>query len=261
MLILRFSTQGFQPLKHFFIILGIFLGLSALSKVTTFLLVTSIIIFILITLLSNNAWNRRFASALTIKNIFIVVGLFSLISGWYYFRNMLEMGHFFIGGNQFYIGGHEAINSFEWWQDPGFRTLRQFFVFGEALLYPIYSITGIWDSLYSTMWIDGFLSGITDYAYRPPWNYSLLLSSIWLSLVPAAAIIIGGVSSLRRPQTSFQQGTLFPVICVFVYISAIFYLFLSVPIYSIAKAKYTLGLIPCHAVLCVKGLDLSLIHI
>ena len=48
---------------------------------------------------------------------------------------------------------------------------------------------------------------------------------------------------------------MFAVFCVNVYISAILYLFLIIPIYSTAKATYTLGVIPCYAVLSAAGFD------
>jgi len=145
-----------------------------------------------------------------------------------------------------------------WWQDPGYRTMEQFINFGDVLFYPIYAAGhGIWASLYSTMWLDGFLSAKYGYAYRPPWNYGFLLSSTWLSLLPTAALLLGVlVVPFRKTADVFSQGVLFAVFCVIIYFSAILYIYLSIPIYSSGKATYALGLTPCFAVLCAGGFDI-----
>ncbi|HID29625.1 MAG TPA: hypothetical protein EYP19_06415 [Desulfobacterales bacterium] len=185
---------------------------------------------------------------LSIQRIALVLGVASLVAGWYYWRNWTQMG-------QFFIGGWDPSRGIVWWQDPGFRTLRQFFSFGESLFYPIYSaIAGVWDSLYSTLWMDGFLSGQDPHYEGPPWNYGFLLSSAWLSLLPSTAILLGIGVALFKPTRT--QGALFSVSCIFVYVAAILYLFLTVPIYTTAKATYTLGLIPCYAVLSAGGFEI-----
>jgi hypothetical protein len=43
-----------------------------------------------------------------------------------------------------------------------------------------------------------------------------------------------------------------------VYIAAILYAYLTVPVYAIGKANYTAGLTPCYAVLAAAGLSLLL---
>jgi hypothetical protein len=44
-------------------------------------------------------------------------------------------------------------------------------------------------------------------------------------------------------------------------ISVLLYLYISLPIYSTAKATYTLGLIPCYMVICLTGLELIMRNI
>jgi hypothetical protein len=41
-----------------------------------------------------------------------------------------------------------------------------------------------------------------------------------------------------------------------IYLAALLYMYVTVPVWSTAKATYTLGLIPCYAVVCVSGLEL-----
>ena len=231
-----------------FILIGFFLGLGFLTKITAFLLVPPLLFFISYTTFINSHPTDK-PIILIAQRVTIVLCVSLVISIWYYVRNWVELGHFL-------IVGWDPFRGFMWWQDPGYRTLQQFFTFGESLLYPIYSsVVGVWDSLYSTMWMDASLSGETSYDGRPPWNYPFLLSGACLSLLPSAAIFLGAIVSLRKPTWANQQSLLFSVSCIITYIFAILYMFLTLPVYSIAKATYMLGLTPCFAVLCAGGLD------
>jgi len=235
--------------REIFLLIGLFLGLAVLTKITAILLVPSIVFFVA----STGYWKNKPVYKIIImkkKRISFVVGIALLVAGWYYLYNYIELGRFF-------IGGWEAERGFVWWQDPGYRTLKQFFSFGAALFYPIYAgANGIWDSLYSTLWLDGFLSHLALFNYRPPWNYDFMLSIVWLSILPTAAIIMGIVKTLTAPPEKLRISLLYVVSCIFVYIGAILYLYLSVPIYSAGKATYMLGLLPCLTVLCAEGLDI-----
>ena len=46
---------------------------------------------------------------------------------------------------------------------------------------------------------------------------------------------------------------LFAVAAIFIYLAAIIDLYVRLPVYSTAKATYTLGLLPCYAVLAAAG--------
>lgn len=228
-------------------LLGVFFGLALLSKVTPVLLIPPLI-FILAYSLSVKGFRpeRVFAWVL----FFVSVAFF--ISGWYYLRNWIEIGRPF-------AGGWDITRGVEWWQDPGYRTSSQLFTFGRSLLFPIHSsYTGFWDALYSSFWTDGYLSALNDFIWRPAWNYGFLISVALLSIIPAAGIITGAAASLLRPVKSLRSGELFALSCVAVYLAALLYLFIKVPIYSTVKATYTLGLIPCYAVLCAAGFRMSM---
>jgi hypothetical protein len=245
----RFLRSSRLPPIGFFVLLGFVLGLALLTKTTAVLLIPPLVLFIGYPLLTNRFSTDR-PIRLIAQRIAPVLGVAILVSGWYYVRNWIHMG-------QIFIGGWDPSRGIVWWQDPGFRTVQQFFTFGQSLFYPIYSaISGVWDSLYSTLWMDGFLSGIWAYSARPPWNYGFLLSSAWLSLLPSAAILLGILAALCKPREALRQGLLFAICCMFVYVTAILYLFLTIPIYSTAKATYTLGLVPCYAVLSAGGFDI-----
>jgi len=231
---------------HFFVLIGFFLGLALLTKLTAILLVPPVLLAIVWGCYTDNGQaSRRLVQAFMHGGV--ILGIAFLISGWYYIHNFLETGRFF-------IGGWDPSRNIVWWQDPSYRTLEQFYTFGESLFYPICSaIMGVWDSLYSTFWMDGFLSAVFIYEYRPPWNYDFMLAGAWLALLPTAAIGIGALASIINIFKESSKVQIFCILCVIIYLAAILYLFLTVPIYSTAKATYALGIIPCFVVLCAEG--------
>lgn len=237
------------PSKDTFLMIGFFLGLSVLTKITAILLIPPVLCVIAYTSFAKyRPQERRLLK--TIKHTALVLGVAFIISGWYYITNWILTGHFF-------SGGWDPSRNIIWWQHPGYRTLGQFLTFGESLFYPIYSsLVGFWDSLYSTLWMDGLLSGVRKYQYRPPWNYGFFLSSAWLSIIPTMAILTGIYSALRNQRNTCQQALFFAACCIIIYVLAILYLYLTIPIYSIGKASYTLGLAPCYAVLSAGGFEM-----
>jgi hypothetical protein len=245
----RLLSSSRLPSTAFFVLMGLILGLAVLAKITPFLLVPPLILFIGYHIFVNRQSLER-PMILGAQRISLLLGVALLVSGWYYGRNWIYLGKPF-------VGGWDPSRGITWWQDPGFRTVSQFFTFGESLFHPIYSATaGLWDSLYSTLWMDGLLSGVWVYVHRPPWNYGLLLSSSWLSLLPFAAILLGILVTSWKSRLPLRPQLLFALSCIVVHLFAILYLFVSIPIYSTAKATYTLGLIPCYAVLGAAGFEI-----
>jgi 4-amino-4-deoxy-L-arabinose transferase-like glycosyltransferase len=226
------------------VLLGIVVGLALLTKVTAILLIPVVMLALLHVMVRKEEPLKRIAGS-----ILALLCVIAFISGWYYLRNWIELGRPF-------VGGWEPSRGIIWWQDPGYRTLNDFASFGKSLSQPIYSgIYGLWDSLYSTFWMDGFLSGISLYAIRPPWNYTLMCSGALLSLLPSIAIIVGVISVLSGVSASGSHKNL-SAYCILLYMAALLYLYVTVPIYSTAKATYTIGLTPCYAIMCAAGLDL-----
>ncbi|OGP84911.1 MAG: hypothetical protein A2V87_02150 [Deltaproteobacteria bacterium RBG_16_58_17] len=226
------------------LLMGFLLGLAMLSKTTALLIVPPLLFFVSASLLrKSRVPGEGIRSAVYFVILFL--GVAFIVSGWYYLRNYIEIGRFF-------VGGWDPFRKIVWWQDPGYRTPLQCFIFGEALFYPVFSsIYGFWDAIYSSLWMDGFLSA----NYDTPWNFPFMLSGAWLSLLPTAAIFIGAVAALRNKDGPFRQMLRFSVSGVIVYLIAIFYLFLTVPILSSAKATYALGLTPCFALLASAGFE------
>jgi hypothetical protein len=229
-----------------FVLLGALLGLALLAKLTALLLYAPIALLLVHAAFERHG-NARAASLSAAKAIAAVLSVAFVVCGWYYVRNWLLLGKPF-------IGGWDPARGYEWWQEPGYRTFDQFVTFGKALTEPIYSaLYGLWDGLYSTLWLDGFLSSQVEVLSFPPWNLELMLSSAWLSLLPTAALLIGAVAIATRPTRSARSGELFALICLGTYIFAATYLMLRIPSFSTIKATYTLGVLPCYAIVAAAG--------
>ena len=234
--------------REFFMLLGFFWGLALLTKFTAILLSLPLVYFCSYAMRVHLKGLEGKWGIIT-RRLLLTFLIAALVSGWYYIRNRMALGSFF-------VGGWDTARNFTWYQDPGYRTCAQLISFGEALFYPIFAGTvGFWDSFYSTLWLDGFLGGIGHFKRIPPWNYNLMLSCAWLSLLPSAAIALGMIYAFKRPLYALERGTLFAASCITIYLFAILYLFLTVPIFSTGKATYTLGLIPCYAVIGVSGIE------
>ncbi|MEW6333903.1 MAG: hypothetical protein AB1558_06510 [Thermodesulfobacteriota bacterium] len=234
-----------QPDLRESILMGVTLGLALLAKVTPLLIFLSVLIHLSAEIIRRSGANgNRIGRAAGFTITFAGTAL--AVAGWYYLRNWAETGRVF-------VGGWDSVRGILWWQDPGYRTPGQLFAFGESLLYPVYSsVFGFWDSLYSSFWMDGFLSA----HYDVPWNFPYMLSSAWLSLLPSAAILTGLVAACRRPDGPVRRILLFSLTCTGLYMAAIFYHFLTVPVLGSAKASYALGLIPCFTLLAAEGFEM-----
>lgn len=232
-----------SPSRKRLLLLGALLGLALLSKFTAVLLLLPVGF-----LLFYKAWKDGNRGLRFFNQAFFTFGAAFAVSSWYYIRNWVKLGSFF-------IGGWDASREIVWWQDPGYRTLRDFYSFGESLAYPIYSnFNGFWDSFYATLWLDGMMSGAKDASGFPPWNIDFMVSGAWLALLPAVAILVAIAAAIARPGESFRKGPLLAAMCLAIYLAALAYLYLEVPIHSTLKATYTTGLAPVYALLAVSGL-------
>jgi 4-amino-4-deoxy-L-arabinose transferase-like glycosyltransferase len=241
------NSFGWHHVRQVAIVTGFFLGLALLTKVSAVLLVFPILLFFILCIKSSRLPPFSKAKAITIYLLTI-----SALAGWYYFRNYLKLGRVF-------MGGWDQNRTIVWWQDPGYRTLGQLARFGDSLRQPIYSAcTGFWDGLYSTFWADGYLSSIVQYEYRPPWNYDFMLSGVLFSLVPMIGIVLGVATVITRRSREERLPLLLASSCILIFIMAMLYIYVTVPIYSTVKASYTLGLLVCYAVLGAAGFDLLL---
>jgi hypothetical protein len=223
----------------YFLAMGSVWGLAIISKVTPLLLTPLIIAAVVMHCRQTRATRRQ-----GFVRVALVFGAAFVVSGWYFARNLVAMGKPF--ADRF---GHIA-----WWQNPSYRTLEQLTSFGAAVTRPIYSgAWSMWDGLYSSMWLDGFLSGAISPPAPCPWNLSWLIVGAWLGLVPTAFILASPATSWRKEFNAARTALWFALAAIAVYLAAFIDLYLRLPVYSTAKATYLIGLLPCYAILAAVG--------
>lgn len=246
MCLIIITEQDRRNLKDF-ALLGLSIGLAILSKATCSLLIPLVIFFVLLPLMAESSSSEDKTGH--IKGVVLSLITTAVIGGWYYLRNWASYGKTF-------IGGWDKIREISWWQDHGYRVWEHFSSFGSSVLKPVYStIDGIWDGLYSTLWLDANLSGMSKFMSRPPWDDQLMMATALLALVPSIMILAGIGRTFSKPVKSVFNGHMLLVACIVVYFTAEAYLYLNLPVYSTAKASYTLGLLPCYGILAMAGIQ------
>jgi hypothetical protein len=248
-LAIRMLMSAEPPGTRMLMLTGLAFGLALLSKVTTALLGPPLMAVVAF----RSAGPGRSARP-GLRGIGVVGGVALLVAGWYYARNMLLIGVPFAGTWDSAVGA-------SWWQEPGYRTASQYLRFGEALAYPVYSAAvGFWDGLYSSLWLDGYLSGMPIRAWAPDWNFSFVIAGAWLAILPTLALGLGAASAFLPPAASpvglrTRAAGCFAVSCVALYLGAVLALNIQVPYYCVAKASYLAAATPCLAVLGAAGFD------
>ncbi|MDJ0852992.1 MAG: hypothetical protein QNK04_31865 [Myxococcota bacterium] len=233
-------------------LLGALFGAAVLTKVTALLLAPALLLALL--------WahpmgppSSPVAGSRTPLAGLAAFGLAAVaVCGWYFARNWIELGVPYVGGWDPALVGDTGRDL--GWQSPGYRVPGDAWGFGRSLVQPVYaSIFGFWDGFYSSLFLDGFLSGIVVVDAAPPWNYPLMISLALLSLPLAAAILCGALRSLVSRAGGRDDAARFAVLCLATLVAAMLFLHFSVPTFSNVKASYTLGLTPCYALLASSG--------
>ncbi len=222
------------------LVIGSLLGISWITKISTLIWLIPIAAIM--------------ARALTLKSAEVrdwfrsvgLVGAAALVfSGWYFVRNLMLVGKPFFA--------QAFLADARWWQDPGYRTPAMFLTFGHVFTAPVFSgMRSVWDSIYSTMWANGLPSG------EPPWNFGLMSCVLWLSVLPSVLILFGMSRSVFRQPNDRTAGATVKL-CTgvsLIFVAAIVYAYVTLPIYCCAKASYMLGATPCLALLAAAGFDL-----
>lgn len=242
------KTNG-EMSRRFLVILGVFSGLAILAKMTAIILLP----VILLLLLYIYPLKKSIVKNNTIS-VFSPIIVALAVSSWFFVRNRLLLG-------SFNIGDWDQNIFLNYWQDPGYRTIKQFYCFGASLITPVFTaMYGFWDGLYSTLTMDGYLGSADTYELRPPWNYNWLFSGPLLAIVPLVGIIMGFIRALFNPKKSIENCALFSSVMLAVYISAMMFHFLQVPFYSSVRATYLMGALTCMGILSAYGLDMVLHH-
>jgi hypothetical protein len=224
-------------------LLGGLLGLALLTKPTAVLVVVPALLVLADAHARAGAAPARFLRAGARTLIALVA-----VAGWYYVRNWVLLGAPF-------VGGWDRSRGIGWWQEPGYRVPAHLTSFGTALWYPVFGgVAGIWDAEYASLWTDGWLSAVSSWEQRPPWNYALMLPAPWLALLPTAALILGAACTPWQPGV-LRRALALATGLVALYLAATVTLYLQVPIFAAAKATQLLGLTPCFAILGAAGYE------
>jgi hypothetical protein len=232
------SPERLSPFANGALLGGLF-GVALLAKVSA-VLFTPVLAWVL--------WHRfrgrGVRSALTAGTG--LVAATALVSGWYFVRNWIYLGRPFVGGWD--------PRGMDWWQDPGYRTLPDLVRFGTALSRPMYALlSGLWDGLYSTLWLDGFASSMIVRAAAPPWNYDFMVALAPMALPLSLALVAGTVLIPATREPSTRAGLAVSAAAGLCFLTGIAYLYLTVPFYSV-KATYALSMVPALALLATSGL-------
>jgi hypothetical protein len=180
----------------------------------------------------------------------IYLALLAAVAGWWYLRNLIELGRPF-------VGGWEGGRGIDWWQHPGFRTPGHLLAFGRVLFEPIFAgAIGFWDGMYGSLWGDSYLSSAIVRTYAPNWNYDFMLALYLLALPLTLAVAAGTARALASGAASDQANQLrLAAALLILYLGAAFHLYAGIPIYSAAKGSYLLVLAPCLGALAAWGAE------
>ncbi|MCH2172227.1 glycosyltransferase family 39 protein [Myxococcota bacterium] len=231
---------------------GVLIGLAALTKFTAVVLAPLCLFFLLCKQLAVDGQSPGRIVGAGIGYTFAVLA----IAGGYYARNIALFGDPFLAN-----WGRLPGTDTSWWQQPGFHTWRYYTSFGAALSQPFMAgFESFWDSVYSTLWGDGFVAGRAYPAQRHPfWNYDFMALNYWAGLPATGLVALGGVRAVRtalgqgdpgrRAAFSFLTTLSWMVLLGFLYTS------LRAPFFSQAKASYGLLLLAPASIFFALGFE------
>jgi hypothetical protein len=176
------------------------------------------------------------------------LGAACAVSGWYYARNWFYLGRPF-------IGGWDPARGIDWWQDPGYRTLSDLIHFGVAITHPMFaSLAGLWDGLYSTLWLDGLASSAMIRSVAPAWNYDFMVTLAPMAMPLTLATIVGTILIPGIRESRTRAGLQVSAAAGLCFLAGTAYVYLTVPFYTSLKATYALSMVPALGLLAANGL-------
>jgi len=229
-------------------LVSLLLGLALLTKFTVLLVAGPLLLALTIKILM---LHPRPGAALTRGAALLLPAL--AVSGWFYARNLAEFGRPVVGNWD--LPSPDQV----WWSAPGFHTPQYYLRFGEVLVHPFYSgFVSFWDSLYSTLWGDGFVAGRAGVRVRHlAWNYELMAASYVLAL-PATVLLGFGFLRCALAALREREAERRAVFGLLVLVCAtmgfgLFYVTLVLPYHGQARASYALAITPVLALFFAWG--------
>ena len=213
-----------------FMLVGLALGATMLTKATGILLLPIAISAIFARLI-----HRRAPAAVSLRNLGLLLATCVAVCGWHYARIWLRFGTPL-------LGNWDVMSGYTWWQDPGYHTAADYLRFGRSLIAPLFSgFAGFADGIYSTLWGDGLSGGASS--VNIAWNLSPMAAGYLWALVPTALILVGAsvaiVRFVRQP-----SAELFLLLGFFIVVAiGLTFMTLKVPSYAQAKAFYGMSVL------------------
>jgi Tfp pilus assembly protein PilF len=225
--------------------LGLCLGAALLAKSTAVVVLPPIFF----ALLWKWVGKRSMSFSQWTARIGLVFALCAMVGGWHYARLWIHYGDPLTGNWDSKLG-------FPWWQDDGYRTSAFYLRFGRVLFHPWSGASwSFCDGFFATLWGDGQMGNAADVFSRPPWNYDLMTIGYWLAVLPALAVLAGGIIALWKllRQPSAEWFLLLGFSCLILW--ALIYMSMVVPAYAELKAFYGLSALVPFCVFGALGLD------
>ncbi|MEP7014251.1 MAG: tetratricopeptide repeat protein [Verrucomicrobiota bacterium] len=212
--------------------LGLCIGAAMLTKATAVLLLP-----VVVAAVASRLASRRATLSAWLRTLGVMLPICFVVCGWYYIRIWLRFGTPI-------LGNWDISSGFAWWQEPGYRTAADYVRFGRSLVSPLFSgFNGVGDGIYSTLWGDGLCGGAAALAYRPPWNYQIMVAGYLLGLIPTGIILAGVALAIRRFIRK-PSAELFLLLGLFATVAlGLIFMTLRVPSYAQAKAFYGLSVL------------------
>jgi len=231
-----------------FILLGILLGLALLTKITALVVILVAGGFLALKLIFLDRLGVKKAA----YRIGLVYSVIAVIAGWYFLRNFIYLGHFYV------INWNLPMKL--WWQDPGFHSIRYYLGFGEALRHPFLSgFHSFGDAIYSTFWGDAYIGGTGSFEIQHIiWNFEYM-SIVYLLALPANLFFVLGLLRsvwmvMRRKDLESNITLAISILLLYAIGLMILYGTLKVPVYGQAKAFYCLSAIGPISIIFAYGL-------
>jgi hypothetical protein len=230
------------------VLLGVLLGAAALTKYSSLLWIPVLPGALAV----KRLYVERTGLLRAVTGVLLAVAIVVASAGWVYVRNAWLFGDPL-------VWNLNATPGRSWWQLPGFHTADYFLRFGDALTAPWFSsFHSFWDSLYSTLWGDGLLSGaIGPREATLRWRYDAMAASFLLAVPATLFVAVGWIAAARAAIRDSDLGrrlafsllvTLPPL-----FVASIASVSLRYPFWSVSKSFYALALAPTLAVLGVLG--------
>jgi hypothetical protein len=232
------------------LVVGLFLAAGALTKYTSLLLVPTLVVALVAKRILCESDPARQAALGAARTLALVAGL----AGWFYARNWILFGDPLVSP----LTGQQGKTL---WQYPGFHTVSYFLKWGDAFTQPWYSgFHNFWDSLYTSWWGDGMLSG----ASRPSevagrWRFDWMAAVFPLAVPASVFVLVGWIRALRGAwrDDALDRRLALSLVAALppLLLASLVNINLHYPFWSFGKGFYLLFLTPTLAHFGVLGFD------